>query len=274
MSNKTLLFYWYVRNDGWHDLYDFHLKNLEAYKDVFDSAIFIISHDDDTKQKYIEAVIEKLKNIYPDAEYRCYRNDKKLRESKYVYEEIALKLKDMPDQWYFWGHCKGIDSKYVSMPHCYKWVAGMYFMNLYFIDEVEKYMNDSETCTIGTYLMRNYKAWSFLKYQWHFSGTFWWFNPHRIYELIIKLGNKIPLNDKYFSEGFFGSVIPDNEKYRKPSLLKYNANHYNGFFWMTEEMRKNLITKLNCDKWNSFLCSDNLSEKKNLAKETAMILYT
>ena len=222
--NKNLLFYWYVRDDGWHDLYDFHLRNLEAYKDVFTKAIFIISHDDDTPQEYINTIVCKLNKIYPDAEIIYWKNDKVTRESKYVHDEIALKFQYMPDEWYFWGHCKGIDSNYVTKDYCYKWVAGMYFMNLYDIASIEKSMSLPDTCVIGTYLRTQCNAMYGSRYNWHYSGTFWWFNPKRIYRIMKQYDNHIPPVDRYISEALFGFIIPNEDRYRKPAMNLYNMD--------------------------------------------------
>lgn len=240
---KTLLYYWYVHPTGWNEIYNFHIKNLKIYKDVFDNEIFIISRDDDTKQEYIDNVKNHIIEIFPNVEFREYKNDKELRESFWFYNEIALKLKDLPDAWYFFAHNKGVDTWYTSKELCYKWIAGMYFMNLHNVDGVESHMSLEDTCVIGTYLIRNVKAWSFLKYNWHFSGTYWWFNPHRVYDVMIKNNNSIPINNRYFTEGFFGSVIPDEERYRRPALMRYDANWRYGFAWMNKEMQKTFAVK-------------------------------
>jgi hypothetical protein len=234
---KTLIYYWYVHSTGWQDLYDLHISNLKIYKDVFDKEIFIISRDDDTNPEYVSAVIDKLRSIFPDAEFKAYKNDKTLRESCYFYNEIATKLQDYPDEWYFFAHNKGVDTYYTSKENCKDWICGMYFMNLNFMDSIETNMNLKDTCVIGTYLIRGVKQWSFLKYNWHFSGTFWWFNPSRVYKVMKENNNEIPSNNRYFTEGFFGSVIPDDEKYRRPSLMVYYANWRKGITWMPERLK-------------------------------------
>jgi len=161
---KTLIYYFYVHPTGWNDLYDFHIYNLKAYKEVFDKQIFIISHDPDTLTIHIDNVRKAIHSVFPDAEIRNYANDKDLRESKWFYNEIATKLSQLPDQWYFFAHNKGVDTWYTPVDNCKRWIMGMYFMNLNYMDKIEEQMDQYETCVIGTYLIRNVKAWPWLRY--------------------------------------------------------------------------------------------------------------
>ena len=232
---KTLLYYWYVHKQ-WNDLYDFHFDNLQAYKDVFDEEIFIISRDKTTEQEKIDRVENRIKEIFPNAQFEYYDNNPELRESLWFFNEVAAKLKQWPDNWYFFAHNKGVDTFYKTPDDCRRWIAAMYFMNLHDMEEIEKEMNSDETCVIGTYLIRNLRAWPWLKYRWHFSGTYWWFNPKKAHDIITKYKSVYPPNNRYFTEGFWGSVIPDEERYRKPSLLMYGANHNQKFNWMNDEL--------------------------------------
>jgi hypothetical protein len=248
MTNiKTLLYYWYVHDTGWKPIYDFHLLNLRVYKDVFDKAIFILSHDKDVKQEYINKVKDSILEIFPEAKIRHYENNKQLRESVWFYNEVALKLSEFPDQWYFFAHNKGVDTFYTSEVNLKRWIGAMYYMNLSNMEEIEKEMDSDEMCAIGTFLVRNSKPWNFLKYKWHFSGTYWWFKPHKIKEISDKLKNPMPHNDRYFTEGFLGSQIPDDERYRKPALMNYKARwsqYDDGLIWMTKEMRDDINNRL------------------------------
>lgn len=56
-----------------------------------------------------------------------------------------------------------------------------------------------------------------------------------------KYNTEIPENSRYFTEGLFGTVIPDNEKYRQPALGMYEANWRYGHTWMTEKMKIDLV---------------------------------
>ena len=245
MTNTKLIFYWYVHNQPWNPLYDIHIKLLYEYRDRFNEKEFIIATDPYTEKKYIDAVIDKIKKIMPDATFTYYENDKNLRESKYFYNEIATKLDQMEDKWYFFAHNKGVDSWYAPGDFCKLWIIGMYFMNLNYPDKIEEQMKSPNTCVIGTYLIRNVKAWAWLRYNWHFSGTFWWFNPKRICKVMYEKGTAIPSkNDRYFTESCWGTCIPDNEKYRRPALDMYEANWRQAFNWMPDDMRMDVFKVL------------------------------
>jgi hypothetical protein len=242
MINTKLIFYWYVHKTGWNKVYNIHLKMLNAYSNRFDEKEFIIATDPDTPQENIDAVKNAIIEIIPDAIFTSYPNDKNLRESNYFYNEIAKKLDQMEDKWYFFAHNKGVDSWYAPGELCGFWITGMYFMNLHYIDKIKEQMDSTQACVIGTYLIRNLKAWVWLKYNWHFSGTFWWFNPKRITDALKELHTSIPYkNDRYFTESVWGTCFPDTEKYRLPALGMYNANWRQSVNWMTKEMKDDLL---------------------------------
>lgn len=242
MTDTRLIYYWYIHKTGWNKLYNFHLHYLKRYADRFTHQTFIIAVDPDTPKDYITAVTNHIKEIFPNAEIKEYPNDPQLRESNYFYNEIATKLNEMENGWYFFAHNKGVDTWYARQDILHNWIEGMYFMNLQYPDRIEEQMNSPYTCVIGTYLIRNVKAWPWLRFNWHFSGTYWWFNPKRISKLIYEKGTAIPsTNDRYFTESCWGTCIPDNEKYRRPALDMYEANWRYGYQWMSEEMKKDLV---------------------------------
>ncbi len=238
--NKELIYYFYVHKTGWNDLYNIHFYYLEKYKDRFDAQTFIIATDNDTPAEHIHNVERAIINIFPSAKIIYYPNDKELRESNYFYNEIALKLDDFDDKWYFFSHNKGVDTYYTTKEVCEFWIEAMYFMNLNYMNDIEKQMN-GDTAVIGTFLIRNLKAWSWLKYNWHFSGTYWWFRPHKVNAIIKENKSSFPANSRYFTEGFFGSVIPDDHRYVKPSLDIYNANYRQKTNWMSRHIRKDFM---------------------------------
>ena len=246
MAKTKLIFYWYVHKIGWNKFYDIHIKMLTEYRDRFDKKEFIIATDEDTPKENIDAVKNAILNIMPDAKFISYHNDKKLRESNYFYNEIATKLNQIDDEWCFFAHNKGVDSNYAPGEMCEYWIMCMYFMNLHYMNKIQEQMNSTQTCVIGTYLIRNVKAWDWLKYNWHFSGTFWWFNPKRIINALKELHTSIPNNnDRYFTESVWGTCFPDIEKYRLPALGIYNANWRQKLNWMTKEMKDDLLKVIN-----------------------------
>ena len=246
MTSTKLIFYWYVHNKPWNPLYDIHTRMLKEYKDRFTEQEFIIATDPDTQQEYIDNVKARLNEIFPDAVFTPYGNDKQLRESLYFYNEIATKLDSLEDRWYFFAHNKGVDTWYAPGDICKMWIIGMYYMNLNYPDRIQEQMESPDTCVIGTYLIRNQRAWPWLTYQWHFSGTYWWLNPKRIASVMRERNTAIPpRNDRYFTEGCWGTCLPDEEKYRKPALGNYSAHWKNNFNWMNPEDKERAMKFLN-----------------------------
>lgn len=235
---KRMIFYWYVPFWGWHDIYNLHMKNLELYKDRFDEVDFIISIDNcetDLYKENIEMTIERLKSLFPDANFIMYGNDKELRESVYFYNEIVMKLDSFPeDEIIFFAHNKGVDSWYAG-GRLETWINLMYFENLRDADYIERCFSEKTICCAGTYTIMDLKAWDFLKYRWHYSGTFFWICPKRIGELIRKNGETIPPNGRYATEGFLGSVIPNDDRYRV-AILGRAAEVHLGNLWIENNM--------------------------------------
>ena len=95
---------------------------------------------------------------------------------------------------------------------------------------------EGDTCVIGIYLIANRrpKNMSWLTYNYHFSGTYWWFNPKRICDVMKTYNSKIPNNDRYFTESLWGTIIPNDYRYIKPALDMYQARWKHGFEWMPE----------------------------------------
>ena len=210
-----LIFYWYVASDGWHEIYDLHLKSLLMFAHKFDEVTFVIAKDDGLGNGYENLVAEtvlKLYNIVPSAEFISYGNDKVLRESLYFRNEIALKLDSFSsDELVFFAHNKGVASTYVPKDELDKWIKAMYYINLSDFQRILGYFDNGSVCSVGTRKISNARQWPFLKYKWHYSGTFMWFSPSRVLGMMRKNNDVVPKNDRYFTEGFLGSVVPDRQ---------------------------------------------------------------
>lgn len=210
---KILLLYWYVP-ENWYPVYDLHIKNLRYYSNRFDQVNLVLASDSGCPKELIRATEEKLAALFPQGMNVTYTdNDPDQREAKYFREEVALKLDQLDQEaTYFFCHNKGVASHYVSRDVLETWINFMYFANLYKIQDIENYLDKPETCTIGTYTWPNYYGlhMRFVKYKWHYSGTFFWFVPSRLVEHMNQTHEPVPAGSKYFAEGFPGSVLPYN----------------------------------------------------------------
>lgn len=211
--HKVLVFYWYVPRFYWHPVYDLHLKNLMMYKNVFDSILFVISSDADSKG--VDETVESIKTFVPNADFKFVENDKTSRESKFFYDNIVVPMKNYNDKAaLFFAHNKGVDSIYVPKEDRNNWINAMYYFNLRNVDRINEEISKAETCAIGTGRMINYAPHEFKSFctnKWLYTGTFFWIIPSRVYKYAEDHGIKIIENKgRYYTEGFLGTIFPDN----------------------------------------------------------------
>jgi len=212
-----MIFYWYVIETGWNDIYDLHIKSLNMFSSNFDKVTFVISqehNDSETYKKFIYYTIEKLREIRKDAVFVMCFNDKTIRsEAVYFYESIAHKLDSFDnDEIVFFAHSKGLTTSYVSKQDCIQWIKEMYFFNLNDFDKIFELFKKETLCSVGI-RKRHVKAFPAQRYYWHYSGTYFWMYPYRIARMIKQNHETIPQNTRMFAEGFLGSVLPDSEEY-------------------------------------------------------------
>ena len=237
---KKLLYHWYVSSDKWHWAYDLHLKNLEYYRDCFDKKQFVFTYFNEiVNRDALERITKRIKEIMPDAEIMTYDNDIWLREAKYFYNEVALKLSDFQkDEAIFFAHCKGRYSEFpenVEENKC--WINMLYYANLNNMEMINNYLNDGTTCSIGTLGWRGMcerfeeeQLADTVKYKWVYIGAFYWFVPSRINELMMRNGDELPWVDRYFVENWVGHVIPDDDKYRKFIFNEWHLGQFISYF--------------------------------------------
>ena len=211
---KVLKYYWYVNPNGWSNLYDIHLNNLRTYREAFNETEFIISFDcGETPLTEVDTVINKIREIFPDAKFTAYQNNKDNRESHYFYYEIENKLGEFDDDTViFFAHNKGINTNYVTRVDCVTWINLMYYYNLRFISAIDKILENEDVCAISHFKMY-YPHWDKCTYNWHFPGTYFWMVPSRLKKRMEKDNIAIPdWFDRYSTEGFFGTLFSYDDK--------------------------------------------------------------
>lgn len=203
---KRLIFYFYTFNDFMNNpAIKIHLKCLKYYSHVFDEALFIISIDDKNNSKLIfDTEIELLKLGFNNIQFKIHKNNAYC-EAEPFYNEIVSKLKTL-DGLTFFGHTKGVTN--VLNPSCViesinAWILGMYYLNLEFIDEVEKSLLYEPYRFYGAFLCD--ATQSVLK-QYLYAGTFYWINCSAIYNDVIKGNHSLPccIDGRGFAEEFPG----------------------------------------------------------------------
>lgn len=213
---KHLIFYWYIPEYFWHDIYDTHIEYLKKYNNVFDKITFALSLDDVNNTELIEKTKQKLTNNVQCSKIKFLicQNDKDLRESKYFYEKIVSKLDCFGNDAIFFAHNKGVSSTYVSHDELISWIKQMYDVNLD-TNNIDKFINNEDIYCCGTRKITNsFPEWFGVhKYGWHFSGAFFWLKPYNIFEYMQKHDVALPQNQRYFTEGFLGNVFPEESKH-------------------------------------------------------------
>ena len=245
---KVLKYYWYIAKDGWHNIYDTHLRNLAYFKDVFDEYDFIISVDYGIDNgAFVNMTIKRLKEIFPDARFWLYQNDPETRESNYFYHEIVEKIDTFGDDVaIFFAHNKGAGSTYCPLIDCEMWVDTMYYYNL---NNVDSLLSDEKICMVGHY-KQIANLLPYCKYGWQYPGTFFWIVPSRVKNFVKNTNKSLPnWIDRYSTEGFAGAIFRKDDPYCvaiKPERDPNDSVRY----WLKKNITEeelNGLTKINGD---------------------------
>ena len=212
MKTKKRLVYHLYSYEGCFEskIYKIHLACLSYFAKIFDEAIFIITLDnvqDYNLIKYVEKTI--IENIFiKDIKFIVKQNDN-YHEASTFYEEIVKKLPKL-DGITFFGHTKGAGNQFtlgMDMDQVNLWVIACYFFSLHFMDEVrDRIVRSPEGQTYGSLKC----AWKGIenKYDWIYSGTFFWINCQRLYNYAQKNEIEIPeINNRYYAETFCGNIL-------------------------------------------------------------------
>lgn len=209
---KRLIFYFYTFN-GFLDnrAIQIHLRCLSHYCNVFDEALFIISIDDIEDDKLIfDTETEILKCGFRNIQFKVHKNNSYC-ESQPFFEEIVSKL-DVLDGLTFFGHTKGITNVLkndVVIESIDAWILGMYYLNLEFIDEVEKSLCYTPHRFYGAFLTDCKDPWY---KQFFYAGTFYWINCPYVWNDAVAKIVKLPttFNHRNFAESFPGLLYEWN----------------------------------------------------------------
>ena len=207
MVNKKLIFYFYLTEENVNnEIYTLHYKCLEIYAHLFDEMLFVLSLDDINNKQLIQMWETKLLALHTKGSitFDIIKNNKYCESyafKKYVVDK--LKVNDLV----FFGHGKGITNITKYNPELIKkWIVGMYYYNLNFIEEVEDSLIKRKFLSYGAFLSKNKKDWA-NKYHWFYIGTFFWLNSKKIYDYIKNNNIEMPLFcDRFYDEEFLGNI--------------------------------------------------------------------
>ena len=235
---KELVFYFYITPDFFERKTNLvHLKCLEKYANIFDSAVFYLSLDDISDIELIKKVEQTLLSLpfNGNISFVIHQNDD-LRESGVFVKEVLDKIKN-ENSLLFFAHGKGFTNLDVYEERSMlEWLVGCYYLSLNFMDDVEYCINTNYRTwlTYGSFPLIDQKKYTpeilaepganyylgRIKYHWCYSGTFFWINTIRLREYVKMFDIEYPeIIDRYYSEKFLGNVFPQN----------CNATGYNNF---------------------------------------------
>lgn len=182
---KRLVFFVYV--DSFYKesvVYDIHFENLKRYCGIFDSATIYLSLKviDEENLDFARNLAKRIIDcgFIKDVEFKI-RENTIMREVDCFKDEVIYRIINNVPELVFFTHTKGISNNLnLSL---FKWICGMYYFNLNFMNEVEYSLvykpiydtaNSSSVfygfpllySTIGNYIKNNV----------FYAGTIYWIN--------------------------------------------------------------------------------------------------
>jgi len=226
-----LVYYFWLPDNGFNEMYDLHFKCLEKFSNIFNESIFFIAVDDINNKETLKVAADienKLINIgfFKNVTFNIIENNKTLREAKVFKEEISDKLINL-DGLTFFAHTKGISTYNVNVENNKAWVAAMYYFNLKFIEEVKYYLCQCMFNSYGFFRCFD-KEFDHIKNRWMYCGSFMWLNCQKIHHYINSQNITVPeLYDRGFAEDFVGNVTLWTCSASKGNWLTQKQDMYN-----------------------------------------------
>jgi len=217
---KRLVFFVYV-DCAYRDclIYDIHFANLSKYYKIFDAATiyFSLKEINEDNMDIVRYLAKKIIDcgFINDVEIKIRKNTE-IREVDCFKEEVISRIENNVPELVFFTHTKGISN--VLNESLFKWICGMYYFNLNFIDEVNCFLVSKPIYDTahrsGIFygfpcLVSNIK--NYITSQVFYPGTIYWVNCskaaqyNRYFEIEPK--NKYIYSTRCFAEEFPGDYF-------------------------------------------------------------------
>lgn len=262
MSNNNnehmhLYFYiWMVNKDTFYkreiqEIYNIHFNSLKYYKDSFYDAIFYISYE-----QYDKEIMHELEMRILDIGIESFkiikRKDTLFHESLFFKEEIVNKLTNI-DGLVFFGHTKGLnniqDNRLITT-NIKKWILGLYYFNLYDIQEIKKIMLHQYADNIGYCGIKI--LFNDIGDVWLPSGTFFILNPSMIQRYLYTgyIKNLPPMFNRHYAENFLPLLVNNHKHFESyKGMILYNVDMYNFAYQWVEELTKDTTNYKDYEKY-------------------------
>ena len=190
MITKNIVFHFYAF-EGFRDneAIKLHLSCLKRYSGIFDNALFVISVDDTSDTVLIgdaeKAIIDcGFRNIT----FKVSEND--------CYCEATTFKKGTTN----------VVNPNMDKISVLKWIAGMYYLNLNFVEEAERVLiKEFKYSMFGAYKVVDDKIENANR-RWY-AGTFYWINTNRLSNNMKQRGIQMPrLHDRGYAEFITGEL--------------------------------------------------------------------
>lgn len=217
---RNLIYHCYFKDSKINEFTQLNLMLLSRYINIFNGEIIInISVDD------IDSNHEHLIRIFKNYNYRIVKNNSENRESENFIESIK-ELKD-DNSLTFFAHNKGASDH--PLPDIQKiWTLCLYYFNLesnYFLRSQDELMNDKIFSGI---LRITSPCPPSVSSDWHYSGTFFWFNTSKLKQIDgwdnFKKG-------RFSTESYPGRICDISKSHSSFVSEDYNFNSYSPLFW-------------------------------------------
>jgi hypothetical protein len=218
---KNLIYFCYFKNSVISEYTLYNLKALNFYLHNFNGQKIVkIAVDDLTLDN------THLISLFDGFEYELVQNHPEHRESEYFIESIKqIKVKDSIT---FYAHNKGGTTDDYRDDTIKFWLSSMYFFNL-----EEKFQKVIKTQLLGDktfsgILRKDINCSPWVCTDWHYSGTFFWFNTHKVLNTpnwdIIKKG-------RFSIEEYPGKICSLADSYSTFIQQPENYDSYSLGFW-------------------------------------------
>jgi hypothetical protein len=237
---KNLIYFCYFKDSYISEYTLYNLKALNNYIHNFNGQKIVKIAIDDTSVNN-----EHLVSLFPGFEVEIVKNHPEHRESEYFIDSI--KQIQNKDSLTFYAHNKGGTTDDYHDDTIKYWLSSMYFFNLEdeFLKTIEICLNLDKT--FSGILRKDINCSPWVCTDWHYSGTFFWFNTQKIFNTpnwdVINKG-------RYSIEEYPGKIASLDESYSTFINAPENYNSYSIHFWNDILSERNL--KEYHTKYNSF----------------------
>jgi len=213
---KNLIYFCYFKNSIISEYTKYNLALLKNYINIFDGEKIVkISVDN------LDIDNSHLISLFDGFDVELVKNHPENRESEYFIESIN-QISDK-NSITFYAHNKGGTSDNYHDDTIKYWLYSMYFFNLEsnYLKEIE--LNLETEKDFSGILRKEINCSPWVTSDWHYSGTFFWFNTHRI------LNNSNIHNfekGRYGVEAFPGKMVSLDNSYCTFHSIPFNFDSY------------------------------------------------